>query len=142
MAKPLTPRKRKQILADYTEEHNYEAVARKHGVSGSTVRKLVLKSRESQEFTEMAERKKTEIETDILKHMEGQRDKVCMIIDKYLDALMDDEKIAAATTNQLTTAMGTLIDKFLMSRQTEDESGGGLVEIPAVLPMEEVQPNE
>lgn len=37
---------------------------------------------------------------------------MCEIIDKGLAALNDPEKLAAATPAQITTALGTLIDKW------------------------------
>ncbi|MEF2562884.1 MAG: hypothetical protein UI647_08895 [Negativibacillus sp.] len=41
--------------------------------------------------------KKEQNTADLLEHMEQKRDKVCSIMDKYLDALLDEEKIAKAT---------------------------------------------
>ena len=46
--------------------------------------------------------------------MDSKKDAVCLIIDRYLKALLDEDKIEKATTSQLTTALGTLIDKFTM----------------------------
>lgn len=44
--------------------------------------------------------------------MESQRKVVCEIIGKGLEALNSPEKLAEATPSQITTAMGTLIDKW------------------------------
>ena len=129
----IPSKKRKQIIADYIECENANAVARKHHVSPTTVKNIICADADG--FGAKCAEKKQDVETDILKHMEGQRDKVCMIIDKYLDALLDDRKIETATPNQLTTAMGTLIDKFLLVRE-EREDSAGVIEIPAVISVE------
>ena len=115
MAKRLTDREKKKILADYMELENYSAVAKAHGVSDNTVRKIVSSNSEiAKEFELKKEQNTAEL-------MEQKRDKVCSIMDKYLDALLDDEKIAKATPAQLTTALGTLIDKFTMSTNKAEQ---------------------
>ena len=44
--------------------------------------------------------------------MESKRNIVCEILGRGLDALNDTEKLKGATPAQITTAMGTLIDKW------------------------------
>lgn len=44
--------------------------------------------------------------------MDSKKNDVCGLIDKFLSAMGDDEKLAAATVNQLATAMGIVIDKY------------------------------
>lgn len=44
--------------------------------------------------------------------MERKRGIVCKILDKGLDALNSPEKLAEASPAQITTALGTLIDKW------------------------------
>ena len=65
--------------------------------------------------------------TDILAYMESQRKTVCEIIGKGLAALNDPDKLAEATPAQITTALGTLIDKWTMAQGVE--SGGETLEI-------------
>lgn len=124
MAARLTDRKKKKIIADYAEMGSYNSVAKKYKVAASTVRRTC---EQSPEMLKKAQEKKEQNTQDILAHMESQRDKVCLIMDKYLDALLDDEKISKATTAQLTTSIGTLIDKWTMvvggSGTTEAEDG-------------------
>lgn len=134
MAKKISSHKKKQVIADYAECESMNAVARKHKISPTTVRKILNENVDG--FGEKCAAKKMQTEVDILAHMDTQREKVCLIIDKYLEALLDDDKIKGASPNQLTTALGTVIDKFLL---TESGKGGegGRVEIPAVLPLEE-----
>lgn len=110
VAARLTDKQKKLILADYVELESYNAVAKKHKVSVDTVRRTVLKSEET--VKNAIEKKEEENTADILSHMESKKDKVNQIIDKYLDRLLDDEILYKATPSQLTTALGTLIDKF------------------------------
>ena len=117
MAKRLTDFERKQIIADYVEIGSYNAVAKKHGISLNTVKNIVISAENAEnadnaEFAEMCKQKKQENAESILEHMAEKRDKVCLIIDRYLDRLLEEDVIANATPSQLTTALGTVIDKF------------------------------
>lgn len=109
MAARLTDKKKKKILADYLEVESYNAVAKMNGVCGQTVRRIV---EESQEITDNLKRKKEENTADILAYMESKRSLVCEIIEKGLQALNSPEKLSEATPAQITTALGTLIDKW------------------------------
>lgn len=109
MAARLTDRRKKKILADYLETESYNATAKKNGVCGQTVRRVV---EESQGITEKLQQKKDQNTADILAYMESQRDVVCEIIGKALTVLNSPGKLEEATPSQITTAMGTLIDKF------------------------------
>ena len=124
MAAHLKDKQKKRIIADYVEMGSYNAVAKKHKVSATTVKKVVLKNVET---VELCEQKKEENTRDVLEHMEAQKDKVCLILDKYLDALLDEDKISKATTAQITTSIGTLIDKWTMinggGQRSEAEDG-------------------
>ena len=109
MAARLTDRQKKKIVADYLETESYNATAKKNGVCGQTVRRVV---EESQGIAENLKRKKEQNTTDILAYMESKRDIVCEILGKGLDALNSPDKLAEATPAQITTALGTLIDKW------------------------------
>ena len=109
MAARLTDRQKKKIVADYLETESYNATAKKNGVCGQTVRRVV---EESQGITENFKQKKEQNTTDILAYMESKRNIVCEILGRGLDALNDTEKLKGATPAQITTAMGTLIDKW------------------------------
>ena len=108
MAARLTDKQKKKIIADYLETESYNATAKKNGVCGQTVRRVV---EESNGITENLKRKKEENTADILAYMESQRKVVCEIIGKGLAELNKPAKLAIATPAQLTTALGTLIDK-------------------------------
>ena len=109
LAARITDRKKKKIVADCLELGSYNAAAKLNGVCGQTVRRIV---EESPNFTENLKQKKAENTADVLAYMESKRGIVCEIIDKGLAALNDPEKLAAATPAQITTALGTLIDKW------------------------------
>lgn len=109
MAGRVTDAKKKKIIAEYLECGSYNATAKKYGVSDKTVKRIV---EENPDFTKIAEHKKEQNSSDVLAYMEAQKDIVCSIIGKGLAVLNDDEKLASATPAQITTALGTLIDKF------------------------------
>lgn len=113
MAAHLTDKKKKQIIADYVEMGSYNAVAKKYKISATTVKKWVLADNQT---VKKCEKKKKENTADILAHMDEKKDIVNQIIDKYLEALLEPERIAKANPAQLTTALGTVIDKFTMAR--------------------------
>lgn len=109
MAARITDRKRKKIIADYIELGSYNAVAKLNGVSNHTVKRIVL---DAPEISEKIQQKKDENTSDILTYMDSKRKIVCEIISKGLDVLNDPEKLKEATPAQITTALGTLIDKW------------------------------
>lgn len=111
MAARLTDRQKKKIVADYVQLGSYNAVGKIHGVAATTVRKIVLADPQSQE---RLNRKKEENAADILAYMESQKQIVCEIIGKGLTVLNEPEKLAEASPSQITTALGTLIDKWAM----------------------------
>lgn len=114
----LSDKQIKKVIADYVEMGSYNAVGKKHGISPTTVKKYVKNDHEIAKKCEEKNRQNTE---DILGHMEKKRDTVCQIIDVYLAALLDPVRIEKATPSQLTTALGTLIDKFTMASQPRPE---------------------
>lgn len=120
MAARLTDKQKALIVADYVELGSYNAVARKHGVSKDTVKRLVEKN---SEIAQKAQLKKEQNQESILAYMEGKRDVVNEIIGKGLDALNNPTKLAVATPSQITTALGTLIDKFVpVDNKASEES--------------------
>ena len=121
MAARLTDRQKKKILADYVQTNNYCATAKLNEVSANTVKKIV---QTNADIAEKLIRKKEENTADVLTYMESQRDVVCQIIGKGLAVLNDPAKLAEATPSQITTAIGTLIDKWalLQEKTANDDS--------------------
>ena len=114
MTTRLTDKQKKKIVADYLEQQSYSAVARMNGITHQTVKRVV---QESSDFNEKLQQKKAENTADILAYMESQRGLVCEIIGKGLAVLNDEEKLREATPAQITTALGTLIDKWALKGQ-------------------------
>lgn len=121
--KKLNEQEQLQAVADYARCGNYTEVARKYGVADKTIKSYVGKNTEYYEkLVENFEQKKEEIaegiaETiaeDVLTHMQSQLPTVNLIIDKMLKRLCSDELIDKSSTSQLTTSLGTLIDKYTM----------------------------
>ena len=107
MAKRLTDKDKKRILADYAETENYRETARNFGIDDRTVRKIC---KESTETTKLVEQKKEKNTADMLLFMDSRKHKAQNIIDNCLDIL--PEKLEKANAVQLATVMAIIIDKF------------------------------
>lgn len=125
MAARITDKKRKKIIADYVELGSYNATGKMNAVSKDTVRRII---QDCEGFDQLAQQKKEENTADILAYMEGKRDKVTEIIGLYLDELLDVSQFRNLSPNQLTTALGTLIDKWTMigGRPSDTSNEDGL----------------
>ena len=110
MASRLTDKQKKKIVADFVMLRSYSAVGKLNGISDKTVKKYV---EEDPEFTELSEQKKEENTADILAYMEKQREAVCDIIGVGLECLPEKIK-TAKSASEITTAIGTLIDKWAL----------------------------
>ena len=118
MAARLTDRQKKKIVADYSRLESYTAAAKINGVSHHTVKACV---EQYPEFTEQFRAKKEQNTEDVLAYLESQRGLVCDIIGLGLKTLNDPEKLAGATPSQITTMIGTLIDKWTDVGGTADD---------------------
>lgn len=112
MAARLTDKQKRKIVADYLEMGSYRATAKINGVADGTVKRIVL---ECGDIEQKIEDKKEQNKKDIIAYMEERRDIVCEILGKGLDALNSPDKLADASPAQITTALGTLIDKWAMT---------------------------
>lgn len=84
-------------------------LARKYDVSTTTIQRTL---KCDPEMSQKVTQKKEENTADILAHMETKKGLVCQIMDVYLEELLNVKQFEKLTPNQLTTALGTLIDKF------------------------------
>ena len=110
MASRLTDKQKKKIIADYVECGSYRAVAKKHGVSDNTVKKIC---KENAQIAQKCALKKEQNTADMIAYMDSRKEQAQTIIDAYLGALADPEKLQDAPIQQIATAMGIVIDKFV-----------------------------
>lgn len=110
MAARLTDEQKKRIIADYVEFGNYNATAKKNGVSVNTVKKIV---NENANIAKKCKQKKEQNTADMLAYMESRKEQAKGIIDSYLEALADPEKLEKTPIQQIATAMGIVVDKFV-----------------------------
>lgn len=110
MAARLTDEQKKKIIADYVESGSYRATAKKFGISNSTVRKLCTSDCE---IVQKCAQKKEQNTADMLAYMDSRKEQAKGIIDSYLEALADPEKLEKTPIQQIATAMGIVVDKFV-----------------------------
>ena len=108
-AQRLTDKQKKKIIADYVQLQNYTKTAKLNDVAESTVRKIV---KNNPDCANQCDIKKEQNTQNMLSYMESKKVRVQEIIDVYLGVLTDPEKLEGATLQQITTALGTLIDKW------------------------------
>lgn len=116
-AKRLTDRQKKKILADYVQLQSYARTAKLNDVAESTVRKIV---KDNPKCADLCALKKEQNTQDMLSYLESKRGEAQDLLGLYLQAMADPDKIAEATLPQLSTAFGTIVDKFAM---LGDQSG-------------------
>lgn len=110
MAARLTDRQKKRILADRADGMSLSQLSIKYGVSKTTIHRTLKNDPETER---KVKEKKEQNTADILAYMESKRDKVCEIIDVAMEALPDKIR-NAKTASDVTTALGTVIDKWAM----------------------------
>lgn len=118
MAKHLTDKQKKKIIADYVECGNYSEVARNHKISASGVKKIVIADSNSMK---KFEQKKEENTKDMIEYLDSKKLKAFDFIDKALDGMIDDEKIKKTSVSQLATAMGIVIDKYVNIKDVDQD---------------------
>ncbi len=110
MAARLTDGQKKMIIADYVESGSYRATARKFGISDNTVKKIC---NENAQVAQQCAQKKEQNTAEMLEYMESRKEQAKVIINRYLEALLDPEKLKKTPIQQIATAMGIVIDKFV-----------------------------
>ena len=119
--KKLTDKQKKLIIADYIECGNYCEVARKHGITDTTVRHLVKTDKDT---LKKIEQKKEENIEDVLEYMDSLKKQKKTVIRKLLQAIEDKvDKIDAFTNiKDVASAYGIIIDKELKLREIKNHS--------------------
>lgn len=128
---PLTGEQEKKIVADYEATGTYAEAARRNGLSASGVKKVVLRR---EDLRDEAREAASAVNQSMEDYLRGQQDRVRSIIDSYLDALADLDRFEKLTPVQLSTVIGTLIDKWAMLQRQQESGGqsGGVVILPEV----------
>lgn len=132
MAKRLTDKQKKKIIADYVQLGSYNAVAKINGVSKDSVKRVVLNC---EDFAQKAQQKKEENTADIIAYMESQKNSVCEVLKIALNELKKPEKYEKAAPREIATTMAILIDKYTAfggnsaESQAEDELSKSLREL-------------
>ena len=126
-ARRLTDKQKKKIVADYVQLQSYRAAAKLNDVSDATVKKVV---KEDPESARLCAQKKRENSKDMLSYMESKQEEAQELLGLYLKAMADPDKIAEATLPLLSTAFGTIVDKFAMlgDQSNIDAPDDGLLE--------------
>lgn len=112
MAPRITDGQKKKIIADYVNLESYNAVGKMHGISPTTVKKIVL---ENKDIVEKCEQKKNQNTMDMLSYMESRKKRTQDILDNLLDAMSDPDKLNRASLVQIGTVYGILVDKSIGS---------------------------
>ena len=116
MAK-LTDMQKKNIIVGLVEGQSIRALAKKYNVSTTTIQRI---KNNNDEVTQKVTQKKEENTKSILEHMDKKKDVVCEIIDEYLLALTDPERLKESGTREIATALGIIIDKFTKASGERD----------------------
>jgi len=107
---------RSRIYSEYQLVKNYRAVARNNGISETTVRRIVREENLRRSPSPLSETGYSGID-DFLK---AKQPVVIGLINKYLAALSDDERISSATMPQIASAMSTLVEKLTVDTGGEN----------------------
>lgn len=121
MAARLTDADRKKIIADYVECGSYNATAKNNGVSVNTVKRIV---NENANIAQKCKQKKEQNTLDMLAYMDSRKERAQGVIDDYLKALANPEKIASAKLSEIATALGIVVDKFTKNVAAAEKGEG------------------
>lgn len=109
MAARLTDKQKKKIIADYVQLGSYNATAKINGVSLNTVKKIV---QGNADIAEICNQKREQNTAEMIAFMDSRKGEAQKVIDAYLKALADPEKLDGASLSQIATALGIVVDKF------------------------------
>lgn len=118
MAKRLTDKDKKKIIADYMENQNYSETARINNVGVNTVKRLVL-SQDNEEMARKSKEKKEENTKDILEYMDSIVEDQKEVINLALQVLKEKLSNPDLFTNIRDVAIvyGTIFDKSLKYKE-------------------------
>ena len=113
MAKRLTDKDKKKIIADYIENQNFSETARINNVDEKTVRRII-KSQDEEEMVKKTEQKKEENTKSVLEEMERKREKKLEVLNNTLDFMNNKLSNANDIFTDLkgaSTTYGIIMDK-------------------------------
>lgn len=118
MAKRLSDKRKKEIIAYYVECQNFSETGRVFNVSEGTVRNVVKKE---QNITKKCEQKNQENIRSVLEAMEERKEKKVRILNKILDAIENKTDNIDKLTNikDLATAYGIILDKEIKIKELD-----------------------
>lgn len=126
MAARLTDRQKKKIVADYVELKSVNAAAKRNNVSWKKAKDVIA---EDEELTKKLEQKKEANTLEMLAFMDSRKESAQIVIDKYLEALADSQKLKKASLAQIATALGIVVDKFTKNTANGNDSLNKLDEL-------------
>lgn len=135
LAKRLTDKQKKKIIADYIKNQNYRETARMNNVSDDSVRRIVMTNESIKQKLEQKEEQNTQ---DTLEYIKSQSATKNRIINKLLKAIEEKSENVDMFTNikDLAMAYGILIDKelkILEIQKSQREVNNGLDKVQQLL---------
>lgn len=133
MAK-IDDKKKKEIIAHYTETQSYRETAKKFDIAPNTVKNLVNKNKEVAQICTL---KKEENTKNVLNELDKTKDKRINLLNKMIDKMEEKVENIDMFTNvkDLATAYGIIVDKdmkFLeLTKEKQEQENKALVYIPA-----------
>ena len=110
----LTDFEKKLIKAEILEGTSMHKIAKKYGVSVTTI----VRVRDADtDWSRKIMKKEAENTRRVFDYMDSKKDEICGTIDLILSAMKDPEKLKSASINQLAISMGILIDKYTMTEK-------------------------
>ena len=133
MAKRLTDKEKKQIIAYYIECQNLRETARKFEVSPDTVKRL---TKENKDIEQNLSQKKEENTKNVLNELDKTKNKRINLLNKMIDKMEEKVENIDMFTNvkDLATAYGIIVDKdmkFLELTKEKQEKEKRIIKIPA-----------
>lgn len=125
MAKRLTDKEKKEIIAYYIECQNLRETARKFNREPSTIKRLIEKDDETQqEIKQKATQKRNENTKSVLETMESKKDAKISLLNKILEAMEKkvDNLDMFTSIKDLATAYGIILDKEIKIKELENKN--------------------
>lgn len=121
MAKRLTDKEKKQIIAYYIECQNLRETARKFEVSPDTVKRL---TQENKDIEQNLSQKRDENTKSVLEAMENKKQQKINLLDKILTAMESkvDNLDMFTSIKDLATAYGIILDKEIKIKELENKN--------------------